>query len=81
LEKLLHLGAITAVYRHDPLLLRLPLDHAPRHEHARAAAQLADAVVVGSAIVNAFHHNPHTPEGRSATAQFVAEMVRAVKAV
>jgi tryptophan synthase alpha chain len=48
-------------------------------EQARAAAQLADAVVVGSAIVNAFNHQPHTPGGRAAAAGFVAEMVRAAK--
>lgn len=48
-------------------------------EQARAAAALADAVVVGSAIVNAFHSQPHTPEGRAEAARFVAEMVRAAK--
>jgi len=50
-------------------------------EQARNAAQIADAVVVGSAIVNAFHNNPHTPEGRAAAAAFVGEMVNAVKSV
>lgn len=50
-------------------------------EAAAEAASYADAVVVGSAIVNRFHSNPHTPEGRAAAAAFVAEMVRAVKAV
>jgi tryptophan synthase alpha chain len=50
-------------------------------EQACDAARLSDAVVVGSAIVNAFHNNPHTPEGRANAAQFVAEMVRAVKTV
>ena len=50
-------------------------------EQARDAAQLADAVVVGSAIVNQFHHNPHTPEGRADAAAFVGEMVKAVKQV
>ena len=48
-------------------------------EQARDAAQLADAVVVGSAIVNAFHNNPHTPEGRADAARFVGKMVAAVK--
>ncbi|MGE4490390.1 MAG: tryptophan synthase subunit alpha [Kiritimatiellales bacterium] len=48
---------------------------------AAEAASFADAVVVGSAIVNKFHDNPHTPEGRAAAAAFVAEMVQAVKAV
>jgi tryptophan synthase alpha chain len=50
-------------------------------EQARDAAQLADAVVVGSAIVNKFHHNPHTPEGRADAAAFVGEMVKAVKQI
>jgi tryptophan synthase alpha chain len=50
-------------------------------DQARDAAQLADAVVVGSAIVNAFHNNPHTPEGRADAAAFVKQMVDAVKEV
>jgi len=50
-------------------------------EQARDAARLSDAVVVGSAIVNKFHKNPHTPEGRAAAAAFVKQMVDAVKAV
>lgn len=50
-------------------------------EQARDAAQLSDAVVVGSAIVNAFHNNPHTPEGRADAAAFVKQMVDAVKEV
>ncbi len=50
-------------------------------EQARDAALLADAVVVGSAIVQKFHNNPHTPEGRADAAEFVGEMVRAVKGV
>ncbi|QBG47194.1 tryptophan synthase subunit alpha [Verrucomicrobia bacterium S94] len=50
-------------------------------EQAREAAGLADAVVVGSAIVNAFHHNPHTAEGRADAAAFVKTMVDAVKEV
>lgn len=50
-------------------------------EAAADAARIADAVVVGSAIVNKFHNNPHTEEGRADAAAFVAEMVQAVKAV
>ncbi len=50
-------------------------------QQAHDAAQLADAVVVGSAIVNSFHNNPHTPEGRADAAAFVGEMVKAVKSV
>lgn len=48
---------------------------------AAAAAKISDAVVVGSAIVNKFHNNPHTEEGRADAAAFVAELVNAVKAV
>jgi len=50
-------------------------------EQARDAAQLADAVVVGSAIVNRFNDNPHTPEGRADAAAFVKQMVDAVKEI
>ena len=50
-------------------------------EQARDAAKLSDAVVVGSAIVNRFNNNPHTPEGRADAAAFVGEMVKAVKEV
>lgn len=48
---------------------------------AQAAALLADAVVVGSAIVNRFNNNPHTAAGRADAARFVGEMVRAVKEI
>lgn len=50
-------------------------------EQAADAAKLADAVVVGSAIVNRFYKNPHTPEGRAEAAGFVGEMVKAVKQI
>ncbi|MDH3982135.1 MAG: tryptophan synthase subunit alpha [Kiritimatiellaceae bacterium] len=50
-------------------------------EQARDAAKLSDAVVVGSAIVNAFHNNPHTAEGRAASASIVKNMVNAVKEI
>ena len=50
-------------------------------DQARDAAELADAVVVGSAIVNRFHNNPHTADGRADAAKFVAEMVHAVKEI
>ncbi len=50
-------------------------------EQARDAAQLSDAVVVGSAIVQKFHNSPHTPQGRADAAAFVAEMVAAVKGI
>ena len=50
-------------------------------KQARGAAELSDAVVVGSAIVNAFHNNPHTAEGRATAAALVKSMVDAVKEV
>ena len=50
-------------------------------EQACDAAKLSDAVVVGSAIVNQFHNNPHTPEGRADATTFVKQMVDAVKSV
>ncbi len=50
-------------------------------EAAAEAASYADAVVVGSAIVNKFHNNPRTLEGRAAAAAFVAELVKAVKEI
>jgi tryptophan synthase alpha chain len=48
---------------------------------AAEAASFADAVVVGSAIVNKFNSNPHTPEGRTDATAFVKEMVKAVKEI
>jgi len=48
-------------------------------EHARAAAAAADAIVVGSAIVNRFHTAPHTAAGRKTAAAWVGRMVKAVK--
>jgi len=50
-------------------------------EQAASAAQMADAVVVGSAIVQRFHDEPHTAAGRKAAASWVAEMVSAVKEI
>lgn len=46
---------------------------------AAEAAGFSDAVVVGSAIVNSFHNNPHTSAGRAAATAFVKTMVDAVK--
>lgn len=50
-------------------------------EQAAAAARDADAVVVGSAIVNRFHTAPHTPKGRREAAAWVGTLVQAVKGV
>lgn len=46
---------------------------------AAAAAIDADAVVVGSAIVQRFYDEKHTPAGRRAAAEWVGQMVQAVK--
>ena len=46
---------------------------------ARAAVAEADAVVVGSAIVQRFHDAPHNAAGRKAAAAWVATLVKAVK--
>lgn len=48
-------------------------------EHARAAAAAADAIVVGSAIVNRFHTEPATAAGRKSAAAWVGRLVKAVK--
>lgn len=50
-------------------------------ETARAAAQSAEGIVVGSAIVDRFWKAPHTPEGRREVADWVATLVRAVKEI
>lgn len=48
---------------------------------ARQAAQVADAVVVGSAIVKKFHESAHTSAGRASAARWVGKLVKAVKEV
>lgn len=48
---------------------------------AAAAARMADAVVVGSAIVNRFHEAPHTAAGRRQAAAWVGRLVHAVREV
>lgn len=50
-------------------------------DQARAAARFADAVVVGSAIVDRFHSAGRSPQGRAKTAAWVGTLVRAVKEV
>ncbi len=47
--------------------------------HARAAAQDADGIVVGSAIVQRFHEEPASEKGRRAAARFAATLVTAAK--
>jgi tryptophan synthase alpha chain len=72
-------GLVASIQTHTRLPVALGFGIGTPQQAAEAAS-FADAVVVGSAIVNRFNNNPHTPEGRAAAAQFVAEMVRAVKA-
>jgi tryptophan synthase alpha chain len=48
---------------------------------AAEAARLADAVVVGSAIVDKFYREKNNPEGRRNAARWVGKMVKAVKKV
>ena len=48
-------------------------------EQARAAAGEADAVVVGSAIVDRFAREPRSAAGRARAARWVGRLVRAVK--
>ena len=48
-------------------------------EQAQAAVLHADAVVVGSAIVQRFHEAPHDAEGRREAASWVGRLVQAVK--
>lgn len=50
-------------------------------ELAASSAQAADAVVVGSAIVNQFHKAGRSPMKRKAAAAWVRKMVKAVKEV
>ncbi|HMO05651.1 MAG TPA: tryptophan synthase subunit alpha [Kiritimatiellia bacterium] len=50
-------------------------------ELAAASARAADAVVVGSAIVNQFHQAGTSPKGRKAAAAWVGQMVNAVKEI
>ncbi len=48
---------------------------------AAAAARVADAVVVGSAIVDRFSKAPQTAQGRREAARWVGRLVKAVKGI
>lgn len=48
-------------------------------EQASEAAEMADAVVVGSAIVDRFNNEEHNTKGRKAAAEWVKTLVDAVK--
>jgi tryptophan synthase alpha chain len=71
-------GLVAKIHKHTKLPVALGFGIGTPAQAAEAAS-FADAVVVGSAIVNKFHSNPHTPQGRADAAKFVAEMVKAVK--
>jgi tryptophan synthase alpha chain len=71
-------GLVAKIQKHTKLPVALGFGIGTPQQAAEAAS-FADAVVVGSAIVNKFHHNPHTTQGRADAAAFVAEMVKAVK--
>lgn len=49
--------------------------------HAREMAKYADAIVVGSAVVDHFHNETHNAQGRAKAAARVGELVRAAKEV
>ena len=49
--------------------------------HAREMAHFADAIVVGSAIVDRFNRESHDARGRARAAAFVKELVRAAKEI
>ncbi len=74
-EKLM---TLTRKYTDTPVALGFGIS---TPEQARQAAHLADAVVVGSAIVDRFHREKHNPEGRARAAAWVKKMIRAVKEV
>ncbi len=50
-------------------------------QQAKDAAKLADGVVVGSAIVNAFHKSKHNSNGIKEATKFVRTLVQAVKEI
>lgn len=68
---------IRRVRAHTPLPVALGFG-VSTPDQARAAARYADAVVVGSAIVQRFHEAPHTPDGRQAAADWVGTLIRSV---
>jgi len=65
--------------KHTPLPLALGFGISTP-EQAADAAKMADAVVVGSAIVQRFHDAEHSAQGRKAAAEWVGGLVEATKA-
>lgn len=83
MQKDVHAGAdqlIRRIKRHTKLPVALGFG-VSNPKQARTAVQVADAVVVGSAIVNRFHEAPRTAAGRKQAAAWVGRLVRAVKEV
>lgn len=74
------LSLLKATRRLTPLPLALGFGVSTPAQ-ARAAAREADAVVVGSAIVDAFASSPKTPAGRARAAARVRKLVQAAKQV
>ncbi|MGD9872734.1 MAG: tryptophan synthase subunit alpha [Kiritimatiellia bacterium] len=49
--------------------------------HAREMAKYADAIVVGSAIVDRYHREKHTLQGRAKAGAWLGELVKAAKEI
>ena len=71
---------LARVRRHTPLPLALGFGISTAGQ-TRQAAALADAVVVGSALVKRLHEAGRDPERREAVIQWAAGLARATKAV
>jgi len=69
---------IRLVKKHTPLPVALGFGVADPRQ-AREAVRYADAVVVGSAIVQRYDQAPHTSAGRKQAARWVRSLVKAVK--
>ncbi len=69
---------LTRTYTNIPVALGFGIS---TPDQARQAARLADAVVVGSAIVDRFHREAHTARGRARAAAWVKKLIDAVKEV
>jgi len=71
-------GLIAETRRHSDLPVALGFGISTPQQAADAAG-MADAVVVGSAIVQRFHEEEHSAAGRRRAAEWVAGLVAAVK--
>lgn len=73
-------GVLRETRRHTELPIALGFGISTSDQAADAAA-MADAVIVGSAIVKRFDEERHNSKGRKAVAEWVGTLVRAVKEV